>query len=350
MSDPATAAVTVPGTVAHLWAGWLLPGIIVACGLAAGWIADRIAMARLRAMAARTQGSWDDIVFGALRGVALVWCLLVSVMIALRNAPIDAANRELVGNALTVAWIASFSLVLARLTGATVRHLMDRNGLHGTATIAAITAQGLILALGFLIALQTIGIQVMPILGALGVGGLAVALALQDTLANLFAGLHILASRRIRPGDHVRTDSGEEGTIDEITWRYTTLRTIAGNLVVIPNGKLSAAAVTNYSLPEVELLATVPVEVAYGSDLDAVERAVVETARESLTGLLGLGEPQARFAAFNESGILVNCLLPLRTWTDQNLARHRFIKALSARFARDGIGIPYPTRTLIHAR
>ena len=137
MSDPATAAVTVPGTVAHLWAGWLLPGIIVACGLAAGWIADRIAMARLRAMAARTQGSWDDIVFGALRGVALVWCLLVSVMIALRNAPIDAANRELVGNALTVAWIASFSLVLARLTGATVRHLMDRNGLHGTATIAA---------------------------------------------------------------------------------------------------------------------------------------------------------------------------------------------------------------------
>ena len=88
--------------------------------------------------------------------------------------------------------------------------------------------------MGFLVVLQTLGVSIAPLLTALGVGGLAVALALQDTLANLFAGIHILASKTVQPGDYIRLSSGEEGYVVDINWRQTTVRQLSNNLVDHP--------------------------------------------------------------------------------------------------------------------
>ncbi len=102
---------------------------------------------------------------------------------------------------------------------------------------------------GLLIVLDELGIAIAPIITALGVGGLAVALSLQDTLANLFAGLHILMSRNIRSGDYLRLASGEEGYVQDITWRNTTLRELSDNLVIVPNKKMTETILRNFSLP-----------------------------------------------------------------------------------------------------
>jgi len=148
--------------------------------------------------------------------------------------------------------------------------------------------------IGFLVALDYLGVSITPLITALGVGGLAVALALQDTLSNLFSGLNILMTRKIRPGDFIRLDTGEEGVVCDITWRNTTIRALENNMVIVPNGKLGGAIVTNTHLPEKEMGLFVPVTVAFDNDLALVERVTLEVAREVLTAperaIPGFGE------------------------------------------------------------
>ena len=107
-------------------------------------------------------------------------------------------------------------------------------GLTRTLTRFAVLATGLLVLLAYL------NISITPMLTALGIGGLAVALALQDTLANFFAGLHILVERPIFVGDYIRLESGQEGVVTDIGWRTTRIRTLSANMVVVPNTKITS--------------------------------------------------------------------------------------------------------------
>ena len=114
--------------------------------------------------------------------------------------------------------------------------------------------------------LENLGISLTAIWTTLGVGSVAVALALQETLSNLFAGLYLLADRPVSPGDYIKLDSGQEGYVMHIGWRSTTMRTQSNNIVFVPNSTMAKAVITNYSLPELMVSVTIPVRVAYGSD------------------------------------------------------------------------------------
>jgi small-conductance mechanosensitive channel len=189
------------------------------------------------------------------------------------------------------------------------------------------------------------------VLTALGVGGLAVALALQDTLANVFAGIHIILAKDISPGEFVRLDSGQEGFVENIGWRNTTIRTLPNDLVVVPNSKLSAAVVTNLSRPSPSHPLLVPCSVAYGSDLERVEAVALRVAGEVLAATEGgvpSEPPVVRFAEFADSGVNFNVILRVKDFPARFLVRHAFIKALHAAFLAENITIPYPTRTVIH--
>jgi small-conductance mechanosensitive channel len=181
------------------------------------------------------------------------------------------------------------------------------------------------------------------------VGGLAVALGLQDTLSNLFAGIHVLLSEPIRVGDYVRLESGEEGFVTDIQWRYTRLRLLANNVVIVPNSKLAQSIITNYDRPQSELAVPVEVGVHYDSDLDQVERVTIEVAREVMRNVAGgvaEFEPFIRYHTFGESSIDFTAVLRGRGFTDQFLVKHEFVKRLRARYAAEGIVIPFPIRTL----
>ena len=129
--------------------------------------------------------------------------------------------------------------------------------------------------------MNELGVSITPILTALGVGGLAVALALQDTLSNFFAGFYIMMAGQIRVGDYVKLDSGEEGYVVDISWRSLTIRTLPNNIVVVPNSKVAQANVTNYSLPEKRMSLLIKVGVSYDSEPDQIERILVEEALAS---------------------------------------------------------------------
>src|SRR5262249_34662646 len=105
------------------------------------------------------------------------------------------------------------------------------------------------LAVVAVIVSDALGVSLAPALTALGVGALAVGLALQDTLSNFFSGLYIIFDKPVRPGDFIKVDPSYEGYVESIGWRSTHLRTMANNLVVIPNATLSKAIITNYTCP-----------------------------------------------------------------------------------------------------
>ncbi len=306
-----------------------------------GWLVESYFLARLP----RT-----SVFRKSLSGLGRWMGLATGLGLALRYRLLPA---EWQGDAV-LAWKISCLLIatvfLARLVGRFVREqtLGFSNELPTTSLVENVV-KGLVYLVGILVVLQTLDISVTPVLTALGVGGLAVALALQDTLGNLFAGIQIIATRKIQPGQFIQLEGGQEGYVTDITWRDTTIHTLPNHMVIIPNAKLAASIVTNSYLPSMEIGTRVEVGVHYDSDLEHVERVAFEIAADVLKtfpGAVTEFEPAIRFREFADSSINMAIIFRAKEWADQFALQHEMIKALHKGFRKEGIAIPFPIRTL----
>ncbi|MFD3836944.1 mechanosensitive ion channel family protein [Streptomyces sp. NPDC058642] len=327
----------------------IVPGIAVVAGLVAAFLL-RILLKWLGKHADRTKWSGDDVIVAALRTVVPAAAIAGGIAVAAAALPLTKTAQRTTNQVLTVLLIFVVTVAAARLVASLMRSVtQSRPGVAGSATIFVNITRVLVLAIGFLVVLQTLGVSIAPMLTALGVGGLAVALALQDTLANLFAGIHILASKTVQPGDYIRLSSGEEGYVEDINWRQTTVRALSNNLVVIPNGELAKSNMTNFMRPEQQLTILVQVGVGYDSDLDHVEQVTIEVVAEVMTEITGAvpdHEPLVRFHTFGDSRIGLTVILGVGEFSDQFRIKHEFIKRLHKRYRAEGIRIPAPTRTV----
>jgi small-conductance mechanosensitive channel len=327
----------------------VLAGIALAAGLVLAFL-SRTVLRWLAKHAKRTRWSGDDVIVDALRSV-VPWAAIASgIAVGAAVLPLTRTVQHHVNQSLQVWLIFVVTLSAARVIAGLVQSVtQSRSGVAGSATIFVNITRVLVLAIGFLVVLQTLGISIAPLLTALGVGGLAVALALQDTLANLFAGIHILASKTVQPGDYIRLSSGEEGYVVDINWRQTTVRQLSNNLVVIPNGELAKSNMTNFTRPEQELTVLVQAGVSYDSDLEHVERVTAEVVNEVMTEITGAvpeHEAAIRFHTFGDSRIGFTIILGVGEFSDQFRIKHEFIKRLHRRYREEGIRIPAPTRTV----
>ncbi|GAA2571620.1 MULTISPECIES: mechanosensitive ion channel family protein [Streptomyces] len=324
-------------------------GIALGAGLLGAFLL-RMLLRWLAGHAGRTRWSGDDVIVAALRTVAPWAAVAGGVAGAAAALPLTRAVQHSVNQVLTVLLIFVATVTAARVIAGLVRTVTtSRSGVAGSATIFVNITRILVLAIGFLVMLQTLGVSIAPMLTALGVGGLAVALALQDTLANLFAGIHILASKTVQPGDYIQLSSGEEGYVEDINWRQTTVRELSNNLVVIPNGQLAKSNMTNFMRPEQRLTVLVQVGVSYDSDLEHVERVTSEVVAEVMTevgGAVPEHEPAIRFHTFGDSRIGFTVILGVGEFSDQYRIKHEFIKRLHKRYRAEGIRIPSPARTV----
>lgn len=318
-------------------------------GLMMGLVIRRWLIPQLSRAAAGTRWGGDDVIIAALRGPVVLWSTMLGVYLALQLAPLPGATGPVLRRLLVALLIVSVTWSLSRAAALSVAARVTALGTLPSVNLIANLARLVVLVLGGLVALQTLGVSITPLITALGVGGLAVGLALQDTLANLFAGIHILMSRQVRPGDFVRLDSGEEGYVQDVTWRYTTIRQLPNNVTIVPNAKLASAVITNFYLPEQELAVLVPVGVSYDSDLGRVEEVTIAVGREVMAEVKG-GVPEfapfIRYNAFGESSVDFTVILRGREVVDQHLIRHEFIKRLHSRYRAEGIEIPFPQRTV----
>ncbi len=319
-------------------------------GLIAGMAARRVVLPLVARAASRSSWKYDDALVEAARNPVVLWGALGGLFLGTRILPFSPGTRGTLATTFLVLGILSVTWFLARFAGLALRVRAAAGAQAGVSLIANVV-RAAVFVTGILIILQTLGIAITPIITALGVGGLAVGLALQDTLGNFFAGVRILAAGRVRPGDFIKLDSGEEGYVLDITWAQTTVRQLPNSVVIVPNAKLVGATVTNYDLPDTEQAFVVPVGVAYGSDLERVERVTVEVARqvqETVAGGVPTFEPVVRFHTFADSSVNLNVVMRARHYTERPLLIHEFVKRLHARYAQDGIEIPFPQR-VVHA-
>ena len=190
-------------------------------------------------------------------------------------------------------------------------------------------------------------------LTALGVGGLAVSLALKDTLSDVFSGLHILLSKKVEPGDFISLDSGEMGYIQNITWRNTKMLERSNNIIHIPNTKLSSAIIKNYDSGDPSFSVKIPIGVSYDSDLEKVGEIIEEVSNKIHKTMVEVNkdaEPSFKFKGFGQSSIDLVVYFRGNKYGDQNPIVHEFIKAIHKRFDEENIEIPYPVRTLVHKK
>jgi small-conductance mechanosensitive channel len=327
-----------------------LPLALFAGGIILGFFFEKIILKNIRKVVSRTKWEGDEILVDAFHGIGLFWFTLAGLYGAIRNLPIDRSGLVLAHKALLVCVILSVTLALGRIAVGFI-NLYNRKagGAFVSTSIFANLTFLLVLVLGILVTLESLGISITPLLTALGVGGLAVALALKDTLSNLFAGIHIIASKQIRPGDYVKLDTGEEGYVMDITWRYAVVRSLSDNMIIIPNSKLSSAIVTNFALPVNEMSVLLQVGVSYDCDLDKVERVTVDVARgvmKEVDGGVPEFEPFIRYNNFGDSSINFTVIMRTRDYVSQYLLVHEFIKRLHECYNQEGIEIPFPIRTL----
>ncbi|MFH1011641.1 MAG: mechanosensitive ion channel family protein [bacterium] len=324
--------------------------IAVVGGYLAGRVFELIALARLRHIAQRTRWEGDDILIGSLRGVPALWFAVAGAFLAMRALSLQPTIYHPLSKALVVVLIASVTVVGARIAGGFSEHYARKAlGTDKSVSILRNLAKLIVWIVGLLVALHTVGISITPLLTALGVGGLAVALALQDTLSNLFAGVHLIAAKKVTIGDYVKLDSGEEGYVADVAWRNTTIRALPNNLIIVPNAKLANAIVTNYQQPEPEMAVLIQVGVSYDSNLSHVEEVTKEVARDvmhSVKGGIPDFEPFIRYHTFGDFSINFTVILRCREYVDQYLIKHEFVKKLQERFRAEGIEIPFPIRTL----
>jgi len=304
----------------------------------------------LRRAVQNTSREIDDRIYGLLHRylfpILLVGVLLVLVdFLSLPPKILQLANRLLVLSALLLAVFLLTQGALLFLRSLEKRHEAVRNINRPIEIVTKI----IFVAVGGMIVLDNLGISLTPLITTLGIGSLAIAIALQDTLGNFFAGLYIKADRPLKVGHFVRLESGEEGYVDRLGWRSTRIRMLPNNLVVVPNTKIVQSNITNYHLPEKELAVLVQVGVNYDSDLGKVEKVTREVAKEVLEtvpgGVPGF-EPFIRYHTFNQSSIDFTVILRAQEFVDNFLIKHEFIKRLQARYQKEGIIIPFPVRTV----
>ena len=336
------------------WSDWASPLAWTVGTLAATWMIGHllgaIVMARVPRWVTGRQRRVTESASQILRKRLPWWSLLIGAWLAAGYWPLTAEGHLMVGRTAFVLGALSVTFAMAALASQSVE---TYGALISPALpVSSLTrnvAWALIAVLGLLVILNALGLSITPMLTALGVGGLAVALALQEPLANFFAGLFITLAGQIRVGDYVKLDSGQEGYVLDFSWRSTRLRMLANNLIVVPNAKLAQAIVVNHHLPSEDLAVLVDVGVDYASDLSHVERVVADVGRDVMREVAGgvpEFEPFIRYHTFGGSSIDFTVILRATEFVDQYLIKHEFVKRLHTRFNDEGIIIPFPIRTI----
>ncbi|MFI9502824.1 mechanosensitive ion channel family protein [Nocardia sp. NPDC052566] len=320
---------------------WGAAAAVIVIAPVAGFALRRL-FDRLGARSEERSRSFRQLTLRLGRDLSVPVVSLTGLLIAISIPSHLPIAPQVARNTLTAALVIAVTFAVARLAADIITSVvLAVSGIGGSASLFATITRVAVFAIGILITLSSIGIEITPLLGALGIGGLAIALALQGTLANIFAGMHILASKMAQPGDFIRLDSGQQGWLHDVNWRNTTIREAPGNLVVVPNAKFADAILTNYNRPAQDTEVPVEVSVACYNDLEVVERVTLEVARTvtcATETAVPEHDPLLRFHTFGDH-IGFQVVLRTRTFADRDALASEFIKQLHPRYRKEHIAL-----------
>jgi small-conductance mechanosensitive channel len=329
----------------------LAPILILVGFVAGGYILRYILNVYVTRLARKTKTEIDDIIIAAVKGPIIAIFLIMGINFALARVPFIPLEVIQIIPAIcyvAIILIAAWTIIRASV-GILKYYGTTRPGLKSLTPIVSKVMKILVYFTAFILILNGLGIDVTALVAGLGIGGIALAFALQETLSQFFAGMYLMSDRPIREGDYIRLEGGQEGYVVNIGWRSTRIRELPNNIIVVPNSKLAGATIVNYYMPETELAVLVQVGVSYDSDLEKVERVTVEVGKEVLQKVAGgvpEFEPFIRYHTFDDFSINFTVILRAKEFVDRYLLAHEFIKALHKRYKKEGIEIPFPIRTI----
>ena len=337
-------------TIEELWQ--LLTPILILIGfIVAGYALKFVLNVYITRLTRKTKTKIDDIILDAIKVPIVAIFLIMGIHFALERAT------------FVPTWVMeyiptiSYLLILLIATWCATKIITGILKYYGTVRPSVKTLvptfqkimKIIIFFVAFVLILNGLGIQVTALVAAFGIGGLAVAFALQGTLSEFFAGIYIMSDRPVRVGDYVELDSGQKGYVIDIGWRSTRIRELPNNIIIVPNSKMAGTIVTNYYLPQPEMACLVQVGVSYDSDLEKVERVTIDVGKrvlEKVTGGVPEFEPFIRYHTFSDFSINFTVILRVKEFVDKYLITHEFVKELHKRYKKEGIEIPFPIRTV----
>lgn len=286
-------------------------------------------------------GRGARVLLSSLRYPSFLWCLTGALAVTLRFTNLPGYAEYWAEAGLVVFVVLSVCVVTSSLLVRLADVTAQERGLSvAMSGVAKALIHVFVLTIGATVLLRYFDTSIAPLLTALGVGGLALALALRDTLANFFAGIHILVEAPISIGDFIRLSSGEEGTVTDIGWRTTRVLTTTNNVIVIPNEKITSSILTNFALPNQKVVAEVQIVTALNADVDRASAIALEEASKE-ENLVPDFVPLVIF----DPGVLpthlqFKLIIQVKHRLNQGIAQSNIRRRMLARFRAEGIALP----------
>lgn len=329
----------------------LLPMFLFAVFFVIGLIVRKLLFRILDHWSQKTTNTIDDAIVNSCRFPSFFWIMLLAVYFCLKFSALSEHTILISKKTIEVTLIFSMAMAISGILRSTIQDYGSKFGEHVSFTSLTQNLSSIVvLSLSFLMIMNVMGVSVPSIITAFGIGGLAVALAAQDTLTNLFSGIYLVGARNVKPGDYIRLDTGEEGYIFDISLRVTKIKTYQNNVIIIPNQKLAAAIITNYHLPEKNMTLMLPISVSYNADPEKVCEMILDETRKAsheVQGLIDHAEPFIRFVpGFGDSSLNFTLFCQISEFMDHFLAEHELRMRIFKRFRQEGIEIPFPQRVV----
>jgi small-conductance mechanosensitive channel len=262
-------------------------------------------------------------------------------------------QRWIDGGFFVVVTLLTAVLISNIITIIMLGYLKVRKGFERTPGLLNKALSVIIFLIAIIVILGYYKVDITPMIAGVGLGAVVIGLALQSTLNNFFAGVHILSDKPIRVKDFIELDKDTYGIVEDIGWRSTRIRLLTDNLLIIPNGKLAESNIINYSMPKQDFSIWIPCGVAYESDLKKVEKVSLEVAKEiqqNSPGAVKEYQPIFRYREFGDSNINFITILRVEEPMARFVVRNEFIKALKERFDKENIEISWPIRKIYNIK
>lgn len=329
----------------------IFPILLILFSFLLGVFVEKKVIRFLKKISQKFRFRLHEIIIDSIRGVSVIWSVLIGIFFAIQSMPLNNTIALIIQKTLLAIFLGSATFITARFSVGLLRFYTTRDdGISPLTSLFEFLIRVVIFSIGVLIILQSIGIEITPLLTAFGVGGVSIGLALQTTLANLMSGINIITSGKVKPGNYLKLKTGEAGYVIDVELKYTIIQEITDSILVVPNSQLISSSFRNYSLPDRSMLLPVEVGISYDSDLEKVEAVTINVVREMMLDDEEKGrefQPFIRYNNFDYFSINLTVYLKIteEKFFDHLKIKHEFIKRLHRRYREAGIKIPFPIQS-----
>ena len=339
------------------WIDLIISAVILVVAVLIAVLFSKVIFRLLMRLSRVSSGDLDDRVVAAARGPITAYIILLGVYLAL-TAPLSLPStvQDVVNRVAAFVAVVNGAILINAIGSATLRwlqsYMLSTDAASTSSWALPLARRGMVIvvfAMAGMVSLDIVGINISPLIAGLGIGGLAVALALQPTLSNLFAGTYVITEGVVSQGDYIEMEGGVSGYVVDVNWRSTRLRTWTNNLVIIPNSRFAETIITNYSKPDHHVNVYLTCGVAYESDLqlvEAVSQDVMNLVLREHPGAVQAYGSYFGYDTFGESNIDFWLFMQAQNRLASFEVRSELVKRLHARLNAEGITINYPVRTL----